>query len=56
MMQSSAQLPDGVHGLCSGKSNSMCVPKPEDLQGLPFLHAVVLFLHKLCAKHYIYIN
>lgn len=55
-MQSTAQLPDGVHGLCSGKPNSMCVPKPEDLQGLPFQHAVVLFLPKLCGKHSIYVN
>lgn len=48
-MQSIAQLPDGVHGLCSGKSNCMCIPKPEDLQGLPFLHALVLSLPKLYA-------
>lgn len=27
----------------------MCVPKPEDLQGLPFLHTLVLFLPKLYA-------
>lgn len=50
MMQSIPQLPDGVHGLCSGKSNCYVCPKTRRSSGtLPFLHTLVLFLPKLYA-------